>query len=197
MKKEKFKILLEDLYGLYNPEHLKYVDSLVDRYHETPYSAVDMILMKYNHPTFSHYDPFMASDDYKLELIRQYATGERPLLDLNLASEAKKHKDELKEKETIPNKLENGISDMERRLFELEKRLLEDEIEYTVIVNNLDKQGDPVLPNKKQLAALGVGARMVLSLSTGNIAGYSIKDIIYDSVSIPDKVSVTIFIERA
>ncbi len=198
MKKEKFKTLLEDLYNLYNREHLIYVDSLVDKYHEMPYSAVEMILLKYNHPTFSHYDPKRSTDEYKIELINKYASGERPLQNLNLEVEAKKNKEiELEQKVIVPKRLEDGIGELENRLSQIENKLSEDVVEYTVIVNNNEKEGDPILPNKKQLASLGCGSRMVVALSNNTIAGYTIKDIIYDSVSLPDKISVTIFIERS
>lgn len=202
MKKEKFKLLLEDLYGLYNKEHLRYVDSLVDKYHDTPYTAIDMIFLKYNHHSFSHYDPNRSTEEYKLNLIKEYSNGNRPLLDINLVLDSKNHKEKEVEAIELPKKIEsevNGFKEyFDQRLSEISSKINDDDIEYTIIVNNNDREGEPILPNKRHIASLGVGARMVLSLQEDKgIAGYIIKDIIYDSISIPEKYSITIFIERS
>jgi|TARA_R110000851_G_scaffold145114_5_gene284476 hypothetical protein len=96
MKKEIVKNLLEDLYTIYNPDHLIYIDQLVDKYHQMPTEAIGMVLIRYNHPNFDHYDEDKATPEYVEKLIQDYAVGNRTLQGLDIVSDSvnKKQKEE-------------------------------------------------------------------------------------------------------
>jgi len=85
ISKENFANLLNDLYDIFNPEHKSYVDGLVERNINMPLDSVDMILFKYNQEHLDFYDPDMNSQNYQMQLVSQYAKGQRPLQELDIA----------------------------------------------------------------------------------------------------------------
>lgn len=134
MLKQNLKQLLEDLYTAYNPSFLKLVPSLVEKYHRNEIDAVDTILMKYNDKSKPWYDESKSTDDYKLELIREYSKGNRILQDfrvegtekaiINIEEEATKIENNLDKKldslnSSINSSLEEKIKEQEKRMNEM------------------------------------------------------------------------------
>jgi hypothetical protein len=205
MDKLKFAHLLEDLYTVYNKEHIVHVPELVNLYHESPFNAIGTIFLKYNHPSLAHYDEKKSSDDYKIDLIKRYANGERVFKDVVLGTRAPIESIQTKVEEKIKEEIDGHEKSMkqlwENKLDEfkhaidslIDARLKDEDIEYSVVVNS---EEGVLLPNKKQLASLGKGSRIVCMTEGGKVIGLTIQDIIYDAVSMPDKVMVSIFLEK-
>ena len=127
-KKENFKILLEDLYTAYNPEHLKYVDALVEKYSRFEIDGVDMILIKYNTKDQPHFDENKNTDEYKIQLIKDYENNKRSLKGFSLEMQIKgnkKHQLELdkENQEKSGNKLDEVQSSVNEKLTEQEKKI--------------------------------------------------------------------------
>lgn len=212
MTKDSFKHLLTDLYSYYNPEFLQYVDDLVDKYHRMEHSAVEMILMKYNHRNSPYFDESKSTESYMLGLIKDYDQGRRVLEGLT-PQVIKKEKEEVVRKDyveentqkitqAVDEKIQEVKSDIEKREEEL-KQLIE---KYTTTLSDLDKKLDdqkPVsqfdavdikinlfyteselkLPNKEILASLGIGSRILVVNAENKPIGLEVKDITYDCVS--------------
>ena len=85
ISKENFANLLNDLYDIFNPEHKSYVSGLVERNIDVPMDSVDMILFKYNQEHLDFYDPEMNNPTYHMNLVSQYAKGNRPLQELDIS----------------------------------------------------------------------------------------------------------------
>lgn len=79
MKKEDFTELLTDLYLAYNPDFIKYVPQLVEKYNRMEFDAIQNVLIKYNHESYSHYDVSKSTDDYVHSLIKDYSEGNKSL----------------------------------------------------------------------------------------------------------------------
>lgn len=133
MKKEIVKNLLEDLYTVYNPDHLMYIDQLTDKYHQMPTEAIEMVLIRYNHPNFDHYDEEKAKPEYIQKLIQDYAAGNRTLQGLDILSDSARKKQaeeerlqrEAEEKQRVLSEKE----EQERAKIEEEKKKLQKELE--------------------------------------------------------------------
>jgi hypothetical protein len=123
MNKEKFRSLMEDLYTIYNPDHLKYLDQLTEKYSIMPTEAVEMVLMKHNHPSFDHYDPDKNNMKYYQLLISSYTMGQRILQNVNVAQEvSEKRSQEIEEAEKSQQE-KARLADEARR--EAEKKMSE------------------------------------------------------------------------
>lgn len=201
MDKKRFRDLLTDLYQKYNPAHLPYVDELVERNHGSPYAAIETIFRKYNHKNLPHYDPVKATDQYRIDLLKAYEAGGRPFRDVDLevdaasrvevppAPEVKGPSPEEREKEVerrVAAKVDEAIAALHKKA--------DDGIDYTITMDNVGEE--VLLPNKRHLASLGIGARLVLRSATGKPLGFVIKDITYDSFSLEDKVLVMVHLNR-
>lgn len=216
MDKNRFKDLLTDLYEKYNPEHIKYIDELVSRNHDSPYAAIDSIFMKYNHRSMSHYDPVKSSDEYKVQLVKDYEAGKRTFKQVDLVQEATTHKEIEEEKqvkvvqEEVKKIAEDRVSEVTNEMMERVKELvakeaekivqkkmkdMSDDVDYTV---SMDSVGEGVvLPNKKHLAALGINTRLIVKgKESGRPIGLVIKDIAYDSFTSDKNVIVSIHLEK-
>lgn len=131
MKKEDFKELLTDLYLAYNPEFIKYVDQLVDKYHRLEFDAVQNVLIKYNHESYNHYDPDKSTDDYIHTLIKDYSEGNRSLkgftlemqVKRNQENEANKTEEQKAIEEAAKKKAEEELSGVKNKLSETEKKI--------------------------------------------------------------------------
>ena len=77
MTKENFKNLLTDLYNVYNPANLQYIDDLVERYSRMEFDAVKNIFLKYNRKSAAYYNPELDTDSYIINLIKEYEAGSR------------------------------------------------------------------------------------------------------------------------
>jgi hypothetical protein len=211
MKKEDFSALLTDLYQAYNPEYIQYIPQLIEKYSRMEFSAVDMVLLKYNRKSASFYDPKKDTDEYKHYLIKEYSEGRRPLKDFRVQNDATARKEEAENRfveeskkfqenvsQTIQN-LKSEFSDKEKELIgayeakikELNDRIasvqpakqgMYDDIDIKIISNYTENEVK--LPNKEALIGMGVGARIVTSTKDGSkMVGLKVVDIMYDCVS--------------
>jgi hypothetical protein len=227
MTKDSFKNLLTDLYSYYNPEYIQYVNDLVEKYHRMEHSAVEMILMKYNHRNSPYFDEAKSTEAYMLGLIKEYDQGRRVLEGLTpqvIKKEEVVRKDYVEENaqkitQAVDEKIQEVKSDIEKREEEL-KQIIE---KYTTTLSELDKKFDdqkPLslfdavdikinlfyteseikLPNKEILASLGIGSRILVLNTENKPIGLEVKDITYDCVSnimIGGKPTLEITLERA
>jgi hypothetical protein len=227
MTKDSFKHLLTDLYSYYNPEYIQYVNDLVEKYHRMEHSAVEMILMKYNHRNSPYFDEAKSTEAYMLGLIKEYDQGRRVLEGLTpqvIKKEEVVRKDYVEENaqkitQAVDEKIQEVKSDIEKREEEL-KQIIE---KYTTTLSELDKKFDdqkPLslfdavdikinlfyteseikLPNKEILASLGIGSRILVLNTENKPIGLEVKDITYDCVSnimIGGKPTLEITLERA
>lgn len=211
MKKEHFKLLLTDLYTAYNQDHLQYIDDLVERYSNgLEHDAIDTIFLKYNRKTASHYDPQKSTDEYRLQLIKDYSEGKRPLQgwiandiqeDKTAELQKKIEEENQKVKQNLDS-LKDQFSEREKQIVDFyEKKISEvaDKIQnikpVTQTINQSVHQNASIristnyteskliLPNKETLACLGIGTMLVVKSEAGKTIGLKIKDIIYDCVS--------------
>lgn len=133
MKKEDFKELLTDLYAAYNPDFIKYIPQLVEKYHRLEFDAVQNILIKYNHESYTHYDPAKATDDYIHSLIKDYSEGNRSLKDFTIEmhikrkaeQEAGKSEEQKKLEEAAKKKTQEELSGIKNQLGDTEKKIAE------------------------------------------------------------------------
>jgi SMC interacting uncharacterized protein involved in chromosome segregation len=133
MKKENFKELLTDLYAAYNPDFIKYVPQLVEKYYHLEFDAVQNILIKYNHESYVHYDPTKATDEYIHQLIKDYEAGINSLKDFTIEMHIKRKQDEQNSKTQEEIERENAIrqeaqkelSGVKTKLSETEKKIEE------------------------------------------------------------------------
>jgi len=131
MKKEYFKELLTDLYAAYNPDFIKFVPQLVEKYHRLEFDAVQNVLIKYNHDSYEHYDPEKAKDEYIHSLIKDYSAGNKSLkgftiemqIKRNKENEAHKTEDELKRENEIKKEAEKEILGIKGKLLDTEKKI--------------------------------------------------------------------------
>ena len=85
MNKENFKNLLLDLYTIYNPANITYIDDLVERYNNSlEFDAVKNIFIKYNNKKAGYYDKALGTDEHILATIKEYNNGNRTFQGLDL-----------------------------------------------------------------------------------------------------------------
>ena len=127
MQKENFKELLVDLYSAYNPDFIKYIPSLVDKYNGgLEFDSVQNILIKYNHESYSHYDEAKSTDEYIHSLINE---GNRSLKDFTIemhikrkAQESSKSEEQKKIEEAAKEEAQKELSGVKDKLTETEKK---------------------------------------------------------------------------
>jgi len=211
MRKEDFNLLLTDLYQAYNPEYVQYIPQLVEKYSGMEFSAIDMVILKYNRKSASYYDAQKDTDEYKHFLIKEYSEKRRPLKDFKVQNdtsakkeeaesrfveESKKFQDSVNQtieslKHDFSGKEKELISAYEAKIKELTERInsvqpikqgIYDDVDIKIISNYTENEIK--LPNKEAIAGLGVGARIVTSTVDGSkMIGLKIIDIMYDCVS--------------
>jgi hypothetical protein len=233
MEKTNFKNLLTDLYNIYNPANIQYVDDLVERYNRMEFDALKNIFIKYNRKSASYYDPSIGTDEYILNLIKEYETGLRSLENVTLQDRVVEKPEVIEKKEVLENlkgiqeaqqeikkevagEVDKKIQSIEKSFSEKEnafKRQL-DEIykDFEKKLQTLKESNDDViirifstysnseldLPNKKIIAGLGKGSRLIIKDKEGKTMGMEIVDITYDGISELDgKPLVEIFLEKA
>lgn len=127
MKKERFRELIEDLYRIYNPTHLQYLDFLTDKYYQMPSEAIEMTFQKYNSPNVSHHDPNKNTEAYRQMLIEKYAAGERVLQNADLLSDAQRSQEEIEKQrqELEQQEKERQAAEAKRKQEEEERRAKE------------------------------------------------------------------------
>ena len=97
MEKTNFKNLLVDLYQIYNPGNLQYIDDLVEKYSRIEFDAVKNIFLKYNRKSAPYYDAEVGTDTYIISLLKIYDSGARPLENLDLKAQIVNKLDEQKQ----------------------------------------------------------------------------------------------------
>lgn len=131
MKKEDFKDLLTDLYTAYNPDFIKYIPQLVDKYLRLEFDAVQNILIKYNHESYAHYDSSKSTDEYIHSIIKDYDNGNRSLAGFSIEMQVKRNEDiratksqeELEKEEEAKKTSEKELSSIKNKLDETEKNI--------------------------------------------------------------------------
>jgi hypothetical protein len=229
MEKANFKNLLTDLYSIYNPANIQYVDDLVDRYSRLEFDALRNIFIKYNRKNTPYYNEEMNTDKYIIDLIKTYESGERPLEGKNLNDYSQEKPEVLAQKtvlegfqelkavqeevkEVIVKKtqdiddlykekenkfkitLENIYSEFEKKASQINVNN-DDDVVIRIFSNYSNSELD--LPNKKIIAGLGKGSRLIIHDKDNKPIGLEIIDITYDGVSdINGKPLVEIFLEK-
>jgi hypothetical protein len=158
MKKENFKELLVDLYSAYNPDFIKYVPQLVDKYHHIEFDAVQNILIKYNHESYTHYDALKSTDDYIHSLTKEYDAGNRSLKDFTIEMHIKRKA----EKEASKTEEQKNFDDAankkaQEQLCETVKIVKEAQNKLDESFNEINKQLDEIdktnkIPNPPEVS---------------------------------------------
>jgi seryl-tRNA synthetase len=228
MEKINFRNLLTDLYNIYNPDNIQYIDDLLEKYNRHEFDALQNIFIKYNRKFTPYYDSEIGTDKYILNLIKEYDSGIRSLENVDLKKQVhektesieKKNKQEENEKiETLQKEVKGEV---DKKIQDIEKSFSEKENELKKALDNiydnfekklstLKNQNDDVtirifstytnseldLPNKKIIAGLGRGSRLVLKDKENKVIGLEIFDIIYDDISSLDgKPLIEIFVQK-
>lgn len=158
MKKENFKELLTDLYLAYNPDFIKYVDQLVEKYHRLEFDAVQNVLIKYNHKSYSHYDPTKENDNYIHSLIKDYDNGIRSLkgftvemqIRRNKENEANKSAEEIALEDAAKKQTQEELSGIKDKIGDTEKKIEEAQKTLDAKLKKINKQledSEPVVKN--------------------------------------------------
>jgi len=218
MQKDNFKNLLEDLYNIYNPANLEHIEQLVERYSGgMEFDAVKNIFIKYNHKNVTHYDPELGTDEYILNTIKEYGTGSRFFQSVDIKASAIQKK-KAKENSKTSNK-ENEVKELkqisktikeefDKSIQKIESLFSKKEKEFNELIaqklNNIkDNSPEPIiriistytnselnLPNKKYLANLGIGARIITADENNKVIGLVIADITIDYFTNLDGVPI-------
>jgi chromosome segregation ATPase len=158
MKREDFTELLTDLYLAYNPDFIKYVEQLVEKYHRLEFDAVQNVLIKYNHESYSHYDPVKATDDYIHSLIKDYSEGNKSLkgftvemqIRRNQENEANKSAEEIALEEAAKKRAQEELSGIKSKLSETEEKIDEAQQKLNERLAKINEQlenTEPVVQN--------------------------------------------------
>lgn len=232
MEKTNFKNLLTDLYNIYNPANIQYVDDLVERYNRMEFDALKNIFIKYNRKSASYYDPSVGTDDYIYNLIKEYEAGLRSLENVTLQDRVIEKPEVIEKQEVLDNlkgiqeaqkeikkevagevdkkiqsieksfserddvfktQLEEIYKDFEKKL----QTLKESNDDVTIRIFSTYSNSELDLPNKKIIAGLGKGSRLIIKDKDGKTMGMEIIDITYDGISdLSGKPLVEIFLEK-
>jgi hypothetical protein len=233
MEKSKFKDLLVDLYTIYNPANIQYVDDLVERYSRLEFDAVQNIFIKYNRKDTPYYNEEFGTDKYILNLIKEYNSGLQSLKDIELKIPANtivepvdqkiKEEDDLKKFENIQKEVTSEVKgEIEKKMKSIEEEfakkeqsfkttldtlfkdfeqktntIKEDKDNVTIRIFSTSSNSELDMPNKKIIAGLGKGGRLIIKDENNKTIGMKIVDIIYDGISELDgKPLVEVFLEK-
>lgn len=160
MKKENFKELLTDLYTAYNPDFIKYVPDLVEKYHRLEFDSVQNIMIKYNHESYSHYDAEKSTESYIISLINDYDKGNRSLRDFTIEMHIKrkqseqdsKTKEDLEKEEAIRQAAQKELSGVKNQLSEAEKKIEEAQKKLDERLEKINKQLNDTEPNVQKIS---------------------------------------------
>jgi len=226
MNKDRFKELLEDLYTVYNPAHLQYLQFLTDKYFQMPSEAIEMTFTKYNSPNVSHHDPNKNTQEYRNMIISEYEKGNRVLKNADIVGDAQKtyelveaeRKRQNEEEEKIrqekerqrENEIKQEKDQLKKELEEI-KKLKKDISEHKPNVIEVTKEpeleidiqtnveGKINLPSAMILSSMGIGSRFVTTTEDGKIVGLVVKDILLDNTTVEfmGKPTLMIIMEKA
>lgn len=212
MKKEDFSNLLTDLYQYYNPDYLQYVPELTDKYHRMEHSAVEMVILKYNHKNSPFYDQEKSGENYIIDLIKDYENGNRTLEGLKptiakkeeevkkdyieentqkISEEVNKKIDDVKnEVDKKDEELKRLISEYQKTIDSLNEKMANQKAHTTsyfdavdIKINLFYTESKVKLPNKEVLASLGIGSRILVVNDENRPIGLEVKEITYDCIS--------------
>jgi len=148
MKKEDFTELLTDLYLAYNPDFIKYVPQLVEKYNRIEFDAVHNVLMKYNHESYNYYDASKSTDDYIHSLIKDYSEGNKSLKGFtvemqilrNKEEEAGKSEEQKKLEEAANKKAQEELSGIKSQIGESEKKIIDAQEKLDARLKEINQQ---------------------------------------------------------
>jgi len=205
MEKANFNNLLTDLYNIYNPNGKEHIPELVELYNRQEFDAVKKIFIKYNHRRQPFYDSNIGSDDYVIQLVKDYAAGKRTMQEYKLITVEERREQELQKREQQSDKKLTGLKSeltgeigeqvkkMQDFLSETEKEVAKKVAAIHELMNSdpdfdvkiiLQETGEELdLQDKTKLVGLGIGARLVMKNKEENIFGLEIVDILCDFVS--------------
>lgn len=232
MEKDIFKNLLTDLYNIYNPANIQYVDDLVERYNRLEFDALKNVFIKYNRKSAPYYDPSIGTDEYILNLIKEYEAGLRSLENVILQDRVVEKPEVVEKNEVLENlkgiqeaqqEIKKEVTgEVDKKIQSIEKSFSEKEDafkkqleaiykDFEKKLSTLKESNDDVtirifsaysnseldLPNKKIIAGLGKGSRLIIKDKDEKTIGMEIVDITYDGISdIDGKPLVEIFLEK-
>ena len=212
MKKEYFSNLLTDLYQYYNPDYLQYIPELTEKYYRMEHSAVEMVLLKYNHKNSPYYDAHRSSDEFIFDLVKSYDQGERLLKGIKptavkkeedikkdvaeenaqkLSQEVNKKIDEVKsEVDKKDEELKRLVDSYQKSIDLLNEKISNQKAPTTsyfdavdIKINLFYTESEIKLPNKEILASLGIGSRILVLNAENKPIGLEVKEITYDCIS--------------
>ena len=219
MNKEVFKNLLTDLYNIYNPANIIYVDDLVEKYNRLEFDSLKNIFIKYNRKDSPHYESTVGTDEYIFKLLKEYESGARPLENTKLnnqiietpkiAEKAMEPVEKIQEKQKETNTeieqpfkekeelfkqtLDEIYKDFEKRL----QMLKESNDDVIIRIFSTHSNSELNLPNKKTIAGMGKGSRLVVKDENNNTIGLEIVDVTYDGISnINGKPLIEVFVKK-
>jgi hypothetical protein len=208
MTKDQFKILITDLYTLYNREKLIHVDALSEKYKDMTYDFVDNVLITYNNKNLPYFDPKKDEKEYRQHLLREYAQGNRILQNASIQDEIKKANDiKLQEEKKRTEEIAKAerekkeiIAKTEEDKPKLKEEILKDAITYNrfevSIQNNYTEKNLQIPEDKTHLFFLSKGSRILLPDQEGKPVGLEVIDVVCDLWSMNDKVSLLIIIDK-
>jgi len=156
MKKENFKELLIDLYTAYNPDFIKYVPQLVEKYYHLEFDAIQNVLMKYNHESYAHYDPAKLTDEYIHKLIKDYESGFNSLKDFTIEMHIKRKQEQetnnALEQNSKNEETQKELSGVKEKLSETEKKIEEAQRELDDKLKMINEQIRNAEPSIKKVS---------------------------------------------
>jgi hypothetical protein len=206
MEQKVFEILLNDLYDKYNPSNKKEIDNIIKKYVGQELDAIYYFLIKYNYPKHPNYDPKLNDINNVKELIVNYISGSRSILEKkpNISFEDQIKKNIVKEAENkiqtqteqfaeeINVKFSSIKSEIEKIKNDLNKKSQDLSIE--IKLNILYDQSELNIP--KEIETFGIGTRFLTKDTTERLIALEIKDIFFDFVSNPDCIIKEITIDK-
>lgn len=189
MKKENFKNLLIDLYKIYNPSYIKYVDELVEKYNRIEFDALRNIFLKYNTKSSNNYNEKFNNVEYVLSLIKEYDSGKRLFENFEPVKIGEENLEEKSQK-----KIEQAKSIRE----EIDAYLNEKTSENKKVKIFLTDINDEInIPNKELIVSLGKGARIITTIADDKKTfALEIIDVIFDNISDPKIPLIEIFLKK-
>ncbi len=208
MTKDQFKLLITDLYTLYNPEKLIHVDALTEKFKDMTYDFIDNVLITYNNKNLPYFDIKKDEKEYRQHLLREYAKGNRILQNSSIQDEIKKandtkiqeekQKEELRLRQAKEQEEKNAKKEEDKPKFKEE--ILKDALTYdrfeVSIQNNYTEKQLQIPENKTHLFFLSKGSRILLPDVEGKPVGLEVIDVVCDLWSMNDKVSILIILDK-
>ena len=252
MTQDSFKLLLEDLYTVYNYRKLKDIPMLMKKYNGREFEAIKVIFIQYNSPYSDSHNPDYGTENHIKYLINSYSAGNRVFSkekleeEQNKEAKLKEEQHERKQKESekkateklknlgkeVQSEIEVAVNKQIALYFKEQKEEIDKRLEDIFIAknqeiekyfakkekeiqeklqsvpnliasvaqakSNVPKENNKILvkitnlnfgeadldlPGEEIMKQMGIGERIVVKDSQGNVCGVGIKDVTYDNVS--------------